>query len=93
MLDRVHEYEQGRLGLGKLVDDLRGLYVEADPHDSVVRDEFESKWVQIDQQNELRTEGWAPSGEGNDERLTQHLGRFHDWVKGIVARDSTTDHR
>ena len=93
MLDRVHAYEHGRLGLGKLVDDLRGLYVEADPHDSEVRDEFESKWVQIDHQNELRTESWAPSGDGSDEQLAQHLGRFHDWVEGILAGDSTADHR
>ena len=93
MLDRVHEYEQGRLGLGKLVDDLRGLYVEADPHDSHVRDEFESKWVRLDHENELQTETWAPSGAASNVRLAQHLRGFNDWVEGVLADDQTTDHR
>jgi hypothetical protein len=93
MLDRVQEYEQGQLGLGKLVDDLLGLYVEADPHDARIRDEFESKWVQIDHQNELRTESWARSGDVSDVRLAQHLETFHDWVEGVLAGDQTTDHR
>ncbi len=93
MLDRVHEYEQGQLSLGKLVDDLRGLYVEADPHVARILEEFESKWVQIDHQNELRTESWASSGEVSDTRLAQHVRAFHDWVEGMLTGDHRTDHR
>jgi hypothetical protein len=93
MLNRVHEYEEGQLSLGKLVDDLRGLYVEADPHEARIRDQFESNWVQIDHENELRTESWAPSGIASDAQLAQHLKRFQDWVEGVLADDQTTDHR
>jgi hypothetical protein len=86
MLDRIHEYGKGRLDLGNLVDDLRGLYVEADPHDARIRDEFESKWVRLDHENELRTEAWAPHGAANDVVLVQYLGGFHDWVEGVLAQ-------
>jgi hypothetical protein len=92
MLDRVHEYERGRLGLAKLVDDLRGLYVEADPQDSGVRDDFESKWIRLDHQNELRTATWT-SEVSDDVQLAQRLEAFHHWVKGVLADDQTTDHR
>jgi hypothetical protein len=47
---------------GKLVSDLRGLYVEADPHDPSVRANFESAWSSLDAEYELRTETWASVG-------------------------------
>lgn len=93
MLDRIHEYEQGRLHLGKLVDDLRGPHVEADPHDSRVRDGFESKWVHLDHQNELRDSTWAASEVSDDVQLAQRLEAFHGWVEGVLGDDQTTDHR
>ena len=62
MLVRINEFRSDRQGLGTLVDDLRGLYVEADPHDMAVRTEFEVHWAPIDGENELRTESWAPPG-------------------------------
>jgi hypothetical protein len=93
MLDRVDEYEQGRLGLGELVDDLRGFNLEADPHDARIRDDFESKWVLIDLEHELRTESWAPSGAASDVKLAKHLLLFHDWAEGVLASDRTPDHR
>jgi len=92
MLVRIDEYRNGRLSLGKLVDDLRGLYVEAEPHDARIRDEFEVKWVRLDHEYELRTEAWAPSADVSDVQLARYLDRFHDWVRGVLADDQTTDH-
>jgi hypothetical protein len=65
----------------------------ADPHDARIRDEFESKWVRLDNENEMRTEPWPPSGVASDVQLAQHLGRFEDWVEGVLADDQTTNHR
>jgi len=39
MLDLIDNLRAGRLDLAKLVSDLRGLFVEADPHDPVVRED------------------------------------------------------
>ncbi len=44
MIARVGKFRQGEMSLARLVDDLRGLYVEADPHDQAVRHSFEQHW-------------------------------------------------
>jgi hypothetical protein len=44
MLDLIGAYRAGRLDLGALVEGLRGLYAEADPHDARIRDQFEAMW-------------------------------------------------
>jgi hypothetical protein len=41
MLDEVGQCQRGELELGQLVTDLRGLFVEADPHALAVREQFE----------------------------------------------------
>ena len=92
MVDQIREYGAGRVGLGALAERLRGLYVEADPHDRGVRDRFESMWSPIDVEHELRTEPWAPAGSGSDEALKQALGTFTDWVTAMLAADSIEEH-
>ena len=51
MLKAVDDFATGTVGLGQLVRDLRGLYVEADPHDPDVGSEFEAVWSGIDGEN------------------------------------------
>jgi hypothetical protein len=92
MLDQISDYNAGRLGLGALVRDLRGLYVEADPHDAGVRDQFEVMWSPIDAEHELRTEPWAPPGSASDEALTRALDAFAEWVTGILVANSAPQH-
>jgi hypothetical protein len=78
--------------LGVLVDDLRGLFVEADPHDSTVRSDFERYWAPVDGRYELRSEAWAPPGLANDDDPARSLDEFRDWVSGTVLADPSTDH-
>jgi hypothetical protein len=92
MLQAIEGFEAGTLGLGKLVDDLRGLYVEADPHDADVRFGFETFWSAIDGENELRSEPWAPSGSSTDQSLRNALDAFRGFVQGLFAAPAGSDH-
>jgi hypothetical protein len=93
MLENVRSFQRGELGLGHLGTDIRAEYVEADPHEGRIRDEFEAKWSPIDAENELRTESWAPLGAASDDRLREVLGAFRTWVEQVLASDMTTDHQ
>jgi hypothetical protein len=92
MLDQISDYRAGRLGLAALVAGLRGLYVEADPHDVSVRDQFELMWSPIDAEHELRTESWAPPGLARDQTLAQELDAFAEWVTDVLAAKSPPEH-
>jgi hypothetical protein len=92
MLDRMGEFWHGEVSLGQLVDDLRGLYVEADPHDAKIRDGFEAMWVPIDHENELRPEPWAAPGAAGDSRLGEVLDQFSTRVRAVVSSDKSTEH-
>ena len=92
MLIQIGEYRAGRLRLGALIGGLRGLFVEADPHDAAIREQFEDMWSPIDAEHELRTEPWAPAGSASDEALDQALDTFTEWVSAILAADSTREH-
>ncbi len=93
ILSRLTDFENRVIDLGLLVKDLRGLYVEADPHDVAIRNGFESHWILLDAEHELRAESWAPAGAACDDRLTDAIGSFRSWVNGITAFDTTTEHR
>src|SRR5437899_3000201 len=93
MLTEVDRFRVSEVPLGKLVDDLRGLYVEADPHDARVRTDFEGVWSRIDAENELRTEAWASPGSASDANLAKSLDEFTTWVRSVLSNDPTDDHR
>jgi hypothetical protein len=78
--------------LGQLVADLRGLYVEADPHDPRIRVDFEMHWSAVDAEHELRTERWAPTGAASDERLARAVASFRSWVLGVLTADQSDQH-
>jgi len=92
MVERIDDYERDDGDLGKLVRDLRGLFVEADPHDSVLRSDFEECWSPIDAEHELRTEPWAPAGASNDEKLSRSLNAFRSWVLAVLLADPSDEH-
>lgn len=92
MLELVTEFEHGRFDLGALVTGLRGLFVEADPHDPTLRDGFERAWSPIDAEYELGTEAWAPPGMSSDEKLQQSLDAFRAWVTAVLAANVSQDH-
>ena len=93
MASEVERFRRGNLSLGKLVADLRGLFVEACPHEPAVRSEFEAMWSEIDGENDLRTQPWAPPGSASDARLDRSLSEFVKWVRGVVMADSSDEHR
>lgn len=92
MLGRVEDFRAGRVDLATLVSDLRGLFVEADPHNPVVRAEFEMMWSPIDGEYELRSEPWAPPGLASDGHLRAGLDNFCRWVHRVLDGDSTELH-
>jgi hypothetical protein len=92
MLDRIVLYRAGDIDLRQLVSDLRGLVIEADPHDPAVRDSFEAQWVRLDGEQELQTEPWAPAGAASEADLTRYLDGLQDWVRSLLAAESNTDH-
>ena len=92
MIERIDDYKAGNVELGALLDDLRGLFVEADPHDQKIRSDFQDHWLPIDMEYELRMEGWAPAGSADDRTLAAAVDRFRDWVDGTVLADPTSDH-
>src|SRR5580658_4541085 len=92
MLDLIGTHRAGRLDLGALVEGLRGLYTEADPHDAGSRDQFEAMWSPLDAEYELRTEPWAPARSASDDALGVALSALTVWVTAVLAADSTPEH-
>jgi hypothetical protein len=88
----VADYERPELDLSQLIQDLRGLYIEADPHDASIRRDFEAHWSPIDAQDELRTQSLAPAGAASEEDLASALDRFSSWVEGVLSAETTTEH-
>lgn len=92
MLDRLLAFETDEIDLTKLVRDLRGLFVEADPHAAHLRDDFELHWIELDMNDELRTQTWAPPGAYDKARVHRGIDAFRDWVAHSVLADSSSDH-
>jgi hypothetical protein len=92
IVERIDDYERDDGDLGKPVRDLRGLFVEADPHDPEIRSDFEEYWSPIDAEHELRTEPWAPAGAANDEKLSASLDAFKSWVLAVLLADPSDEH-
>ena len=92
MLDLIERYRRDEVSLGRLVDDLRGLVVEADPHDPGIRDHFELAWSRLEGELELRTEPWAPPGAASDRSLETYLADLQSWIVGSVLSSESTTH-
>jgi hypothetical protein len=91
MLARIEELRAGTISLHQLVDDLRGLYVEADPHDSRVRDDVEHHWSALEIEHAQRSEPWMP-GVATDESLRVAAGQFESWVMTVLDEAVLGEH-
>lgn len=92
MLARIQEFRAGAISLHQLVDDLRGLSVEADPHDSRVRDDFEYYWSALEIELAQRSEPWMPPGVATDESLRVAAGEFEWWVMKVLDESVLGEH-
>lgn len=92
MLARVEDFRAGAASLRQLVDDVWGLYVEADPHDSRVRDEFEQYWSALDVELAQRTEPWAAPGAATEQSLGVAVGDFEWWVRKFLDEHDLGEH-
>jgi hypothetical protein len=92
MLDEITDFQLGRLELGRLIDDLRGLGVEADPHDADLRDQLTLRIAELEMEHELRTEPWAPQGAASDDRLKDGIEAMGAFVWEVLATSETTEH-
>ncbi len=86
MLDQLDSYNAGRLDLGNLIENLRGLLGAADIHDPDTIEAFEWYVAAIDSEHELRTEPWAPPGAATGEALAGALGDFRTWATGLLNK-------
>lgn len=85
MIARVGKFRQGEMSLARLVDDLRGLYVERILMIRLSATPFEQHWSIIDSELEIRTEPWASPGAASEQRLTEALVDFESWVQGLLV--------
>ncbi|MER5624013.1 hypothetical protein ABT061_23555 [Streptosporangium sp. NPDC002544] len=81
MAARLDLYDSDGISLPKLAEDLRGLFEAADPRELSIRDSFEELWAELDAENELRTEAWAPPSLADDAHLREILHRLRSWIK------------
>jgi hypothetical protein len=91
MVESIDSYRAGRVNLGKLVSDLRGLMGAADLHDESLIDAFWNHEAPIDMELELRTEPWAPADSASDAGLDRAIEGFRAWALDTLA--STDDQR
>jgi hypothetical protein len=80
MRDVLNRFDDDGLELNVLVSTLRGLYETAEFQDAKVRMEFESAWVTVDYENELRTETWAQSNSSAPGSLASAIAEMRHWV-------------
>lgn len=92
MVMSIDSLAPGSEALGILLADLRGLFVEANPHDALLQDEFAQLWNEIEMEYELRTEAWAPAGSADDRRLASGLAALRRWAASTLAHDASSDH-
>ena len=91
MVDEVNAYQAGRIDLGSLMWNLKGLLGASDLHGMRLVLEFWDHFAEIDMEFELRSEAWAPGGLASDERLREALETFKTWVVQVMA--NTTKER
>ena len=87
MNTRISDYSVGQTDLTTLVADLRGLFVEADPHDPDLQDDFYLRWSRLDALNELRTEAWAPAGSFREDDLDDELRALRVWLTDLLEQE------
>jgi hypothetical protein len=86
MLDQLDDYNGGRIDLGHLINNLRGLLGAADIHDSDTIEAFGWRLAAIDSEHELRTEPWAPPGAATEKALAAALDDFRTWATSLLNK-------
>jgi len=81
MVGEIDEFLAGRLSLGRLVENTRGLFEAADISDNRIRDEFEAAWSPVDGQLELRTESWSRPEWISDSALKAAVTGLRSWAR------------
>ena len=89
IVGEVDECAGGRLSLGRLVQNARGLFDAADMSDGRVRESFESVLAPLDSQLELRTETWSRPEWISEQDLKVALSDLRDWASGVSGGDSS----
>jgi hypothetical protein len=84
MLRQIDDWEQGNLGLARLVTNLYGLLEATEMKGTEPADEFYSRWAKLDMEVELRTEPWAPTGSASDDRLNAAIASVRDHVHRVL---------
>jgi hypothetical protein len=88
MVSEIDEFLAGRLSLGRLVENTRGLFEAAAVSDSRIRMEFEQVWAPVDAQLELRTESWSRPECVSDSDLTATLTDLRNWASEVSSPGS-----
>jgi hypothetical protein len=84
-LRQIDDWEQGRIGLPRLVENLYGLLEASEMMGTEPADEFYFRWAELDAEMELRTEPWAPAGyPASDERLNAAIASIREHVHRVL---------
>jgi hypothetical protein len=100
MLRQIDDWEQGTIGLRRLVEALYGL-LEASEIDGVYvygkgsehADELYRRWTELDMELELRTEPWAPAGSSSDERLSTAIASIREHIQRVLGDSPSSNWR
>ncbi|MEV7012637.1 hypothetical protein [Streptosporangium sp. NPDC051022] len=85
MVEHLDLYASSQTSLPKLVEDLRGLFEASDPRELGIRDSFQWLWAELDMENDLRTEPWAPAGSADDVRLAEVIDALRSWATRVAT--------
>jgi hypothetical protein len=88
MVEEVDEFEAGRIELGVLAENLRGLLGASDLKTDRLIGEWWDHFQPIDMELEVRTEAWAPAGYASDGHLSKALATFRGWVLQVLTNAS-----
>jgi hypothetical protein len=105
MLRQIDDWEQGTIGLRRLVEALYGL-LEASEGGGVhllelqrtgklaePADELYLRWTELDMELELRTEPWAPAGSSSDERLSTAIASIREHIQRVLGDSPSSNWR
>jgi hypothetical protein len=85
MVRQIDDWEQGTIGLRRLVEALYGLLEASEMKGAEPADELYLRWTELDMELELRTEPWAPAGSSSDERLSTAIASIREHIQRVLG--------
>ena len=88
IVGEIDRFATGGISRSKLVENSRGLFEAADISDNETSMAFESAWVAVDAQADLRTEPWRRPEWISEQALNDALSDMRRWATEVSGRSS-----